>query len=61
MNIKSVVSLVLRFAVAFFFIQEGIMKLGAVSPGMIGFIGGAFHNLGLTFISQELWVTILGA
>jgi uncharacterized membrane protein YphA (DoxX/SURF4 family) len=37
------------------------MKLGTVSPEMAGFIGWAFHNLGLTFISQELWVTVLGA
>lgn len=59
MNIKSVASLVLRLTVAFFFIQAGISKLGIIPPEMIGFIGGAIHNLGLTFFSQELWVMVL--
>jgi len=27
---------------------------------MAGFVGGAFHNIGLTFISQAMWVTVLG-
>jgi uncharacterized membrane protein YphA (DoxX/SURF4 family) len=39
MNIKSAVSLVIRLAVAFFFIQAGIGKLGVISPEMAGFIG----------------------
>lgn len=61
MNIKSVVSLAIRLAVAFFFLQAGIMKLGTISPEMAGFIGWAFHSLGLTFLNQATWVTVLGA
>lgn len=59
MKTKSIVSLVLRVTLTIVFIMWWIAKLGTVSPEMVWFIGGAFHNLGLTFISQELWVTVL--
>jgi uncharacterized membrane protein YphA (DoxX/SURF4 family) len=59
-NRKSALLLIVRLAVAYFFIRWGIMKLGIVSPEMAGFIGWAFHNLGLTFLSPETWVKVLG-
>lgn len=59
MNYKSIISLVLRLVIAYAFIQWGIFKLMADPTALAGFIGGAFHNLGLTFLSQEIWVTVL--
>lgn len=59
MNYKSIISLVLRLVIAYTFISMGIMKVSGDPSAMAWFIGWAFHNLGLTFLSQELWVTVL--
>ncbi len=50
---------ILRILIGGLFIYHGITKFGA-DAGMVEFIGGTFHKLGLSFISQSMWTTILG-
>ena len=52
---------VLRVVLGAIFIYHGTTKLAPWAAEMMaGFVGGAFHNIGLTFISQAMWVTVLG-
>lgn len=57
---KCTAMLLLRLLTGGLFIYHGWPKLFAASEGMAGFVGGAFHNLGLTFLSAETWLTLLG-
>lgn len=57
---KSRAMLVLRIVTGALFIYHGLPKLIDANEGMIGFVGGAFHDLGLTFLSQSQWLMLLG-
>lgn len=52
--------LLLRVVTGALFIYYGWPKLFAASEGMAGFVGGAFHNIGLTFLSPEVWLMLVG-
>ncbi|MFA7284285.1 MAG: DoxX family protein [Candidatus Absconditabacterales bacterium] len=50
--------LLMRVAVGALFIMHGLMKFGA-TPEMVQFIGGAAHQIGLSFLSIETWFEIV--
>lgn len=60
-NCKSCLStglLILRLLVWWIFLYHGITKLGG-GEGMVQFVGGAFHSLGLTFLSMSTRLLLL--
>ena len=52
--------LLIRIIVGAIFIIHGLPKLINAIEGMAGFVGGAFHNLGLTFLDPAQWLFVLG-
>ena len=52
--------LLIRIIVGAIFIIHGLPKLINANEGMAGFVGGAFHNLGLTFLDPAQWLFVLG-
>lgn len=52
--------LLIRIIVGAIFIIHGLPKLINANEGMAGFVGGAFHSLGLTFLDPAQWLFVLG-
>lgn len=52
--------LLIRIIVGAIFIIHGLPKLVNANEGMAGFVGGPFHNLGLTFLDPAQWLFVLG-
>lgn len=52
---KSLGLLIIRLGLGWLLLMAGVSKIMGVGPEIIGFIGGAAHQLGLTFLSQEVW------
>lgn len=55
---KSTGLLILRLLIGWIFLYHGITKI-PMAEQAAGFIGGAFHNIGLTFLSMNMWFWIL--
>ncbi len=52
---KSLGLLVIRLGLGWLLLMAGVSKIMWAGPEMIGFIGWVAHQLGLTFLSQEVW------
>ncbi len=52
---KSLGLWIIRLGLGWLLLMAGISKIMGAGPEMIGFVGGAAHQLGLTFLSQEVW------
>lgn len=52
--------LIIRLLTGGVFLAHGLPKLLNASEGMANFVGGAFHDLGLTFLSHSQWLMALG-
>lgn len=52
---KSLGLLIIRLGLGVFLLMGGIGKIMGATPEMMNMIGGAAHNLGLTFLSTDVW------
>jgi putative oxidoreductase len=52
--------LIVRIILAGIFLYHGLGKIGA-GPDVMGFVGGAAHSLGLTFLSTTVWFYVATA
>ena len=52
---KSLGLWIIRLGLGWLLLMAGISKIMGAGPEMIGFIGWVAHQLGLTFLSQEVW------